>query len=75
MRTRPAPLRGAVVADRDRPGRALRVPARPEAGLVVLSAGDGARRTSTVRVAPGDVPLLVAALSGAAVADVLPAVC
>lgn len=68
MAVSPAPLLGAVVGDRDRPQRALRVSAHPEAGLVVLSVWDGARCVCTVRLAPHDVPSVVAALSGGAVA-------
>lgn len=53
---------------RDRPGRALRVSAHPELGRVVLSLWDGARCIGTLRVAPSDVPDMVRALTGAAVA-------
>jgi hypothetical protein len=68
MRVRPAPVVGAVLAGRDRPGRALRVSAHPEVGRVVLSTWDGDRCVGTVRLAAHDVPELVAALTGAAVA-------
>ena len=53
---------------RDRPGRALRVSSHPELGRVVLSLWDGARCIGTLRVAPEDVPDMVRALTGAAVA-------
>ena len=67
MRTSPAPTRGAVIADRDRPARALRISAHPEVGLVVLSIWDGARCVTTVRLAPQDVPDVLKALSAASV--------
>ncbi len=53
---------------RDRPGRALRVSSHPELGRVVLSLWDGDRCIGTLRVAPSDVPDMVRALTGAAVA-------
>ncbi len=53
---------------RDRPGRALRVSSHPELGRVVLSLWDGPRCIGTLRVAPSDVPDMVRALTGAAVA-------
>jgi len=56
------------VLGRDRPGRALRVSSHPELGRVVLSLWDGARCIGTLRVAPSDVPDMVRALTGAAVA-------
>jgi hypothetical protein len=65
---RPAPENGGVVLGRDRPGRALRVSSHPELGRVVLSLWDGPRCIGTLRVAPGDVPDMVRALTGAAVA-------
>ena len=65
---RPAPENGGVVLGRDRPGRALRVSSHPELGRVVLSLWDGARCIGTLRVAPSDVPDMVRALTGAAVA-------
>lgn len=68
MSVRPAPENGGVVVGRDRPGRALRVSAHPELGRVVLSLWDGARCIGTLRVTPGDVPDMVRALTGAAVA-------
>lgn len=68
MRVTSSPVVGAVLAGRDRPGRALRVSAHPEAGRVVLSTWDGDRCVSTVRLAAGDVPGLVQALASAAVA-------
>lgn len=68
MRVTSSPAVGAVLTGRDRPGRALRVSAHPEAGRVVLSTWDGDRCVSTVRLAATDVPALVAALASAAVA-------
>ncbi len=68
MAVTPAPEHGGVVLGRDRPGRALRVSAHPELGRVVLSLWDGARCIGTLRVAPDDVPDMVRALTGAAVA-------
>jgi hypothetical protein len=56
------------VLGRDRPGRALRVSSHPELGRVVLSLWDGDRCIGTLRVAPSDVPDMVRALTGAAVA-------
>jgi hypothetical protein len=67
MRVTSSPAVGAVLAGRDRPGRALRVSAHPEAGRVVLSTWDGDRCVSTVRLAASDVPGLVQALTAAAV--------
>lgn len=61
-----------MVLGRDRPGRALRVSAHPELGRVVLSLWDGARCIGTLRVAPADVPDMVRALTGAAVAAAAP---
>lgn len=68
MSVRPAPENGGVVLGRDRPGRALRVSSHPELGRVVLSLWDGSRCIGTLRVAPSDVPDMVRALTGAAVA-------
>jgi phosphopantothenate synthetase len=66
MRTTAAPGSGVVLGDRDRPRRALRVSAHPEAELVLLSVWDGDRCASTVRVDPADVPALLQALARAA---------
>ncbi|MGQ7297811.1 hypothetical protein [Quadrisphaera sp. KR29] len=68
MRVVPAPARSAVVRDRDRPARALRVTTHPDAGLVVLSVWDGDVCTTTLRLDPEDAPDLVRALTDAAVA-------
>ena len=68
MAVTPAPENGGVVLGRDRPGRALRVSSHPELGRVVLSLWDGARCIGTLRVAPEDVPDMVRALTGAALA-------
>jgi hypothetical protein len=67
MRVTPSPLRGAVLAGRDRAGRALRVSAHPEVDRVVLSTWDGDRCVSTVRLDPADVADLVHALVAASV--------
>ncbi len=64
----PAPAHGGMVLGRDRPGRALRVSSHPELGRVVLSLWDGNLCIGTLRVAPDDVPDMVRALTGAAVA-------
>jgi hypothetical protein len=61
----PAPHAGAVIDGRGVPGRALRVSAHPEFGLVVLSIWQDERCVATVRVAEGDVPDLVQALTSA----------
>ncbi len=68
MRVVPAPARSAVVRDRDRPARALRVTTHPDAGLVVLSLWDGDVCTTTLRLDPDDAADLVRALTDAAVA-------
>jgi len=73
MHVHPAPENGGVVLERDRPQRALRVSSHPELGRVVLSLWDGARCIGTLRVAPSDVPDMVRALTGAAVAAAGPA--
>jgi hypothetical protein len=63
----PMPTRGDVIVGRDRVGRVLRVSAHPELGRVVLSLWQGGTCIGTFRLAPGDVPDLVAVLSAAAV--------
>jgi hypothetical protein len=68
MRVVPAPARSAVVRDRDRSTRALRVTTHPDAGLVVLSLWDGDVCTTTLRLDPADAADLVRALTDAAVA-------
>ncbi len=68
MAVTPVPEHGGVVLGRDRPGRALRVSAHPEQARVVLSLWDGDLCIGTLRVAPQDVPDMVRALTGAAVA-------
>jgi hypothetical protein len=68
----PVPARGAVVAGRDRAGRALRISAHPELSRVVLSLWDGNRCIGTLRLAPQDVPDVVHALTDAAVAHRAP---
>ncbi len=57
---------------RDVPGRALRVSAHPELGLVVLSVWQGERCVSTVRLAESDVPDLVRTLTEALVPASVP---
>lgn len=68
MRVVPAPARSAVVRDRDRSARALRVTTHPDAALVVLSVWDGDVCTTTLRLDPEDAADLVRALTDAAVA-------
>ncbi|TNM68575.1 hypothetical protein FHN55_07250 [Streptomyces sp. NP160] len=71
MRVVPAPARSAVVRDRDRSARALRVTTHPDApggGLVVLSLWDGDVCATTLRLDPEDAADLVRALTDAAVA-------
>lgn len=51
------------------PGRALRVSAHPELGLVVISVWQAERCIATVRVAETDVPDLVRALTEALLPD------
>jgi hypothetical protein len=65
MAVTPAPSFGAVLPGRDVPGRALRISAHPELGLVVLSIWQDERCVATVRVAEGDVPDLVHTLTSA----------
>ncbi|MDQ3114551.1 MAG: hypothetical protein M3Q84_10750 [Actinomycetota bacterium] len=72
MAVTPAPSSGAVLAGRGVPGRALRVSAHPELGLVVLSVWQGARCVAPVRLAENDVPDLVHALAGALLPQVRP---
>ncbi|HEX5510084.1 MAG TPA: hypothetical protein VFX41_00085 [Actinomycetales bacterium] len=59
------PAQGAVVAGRDKVGRALRISTHPELSRVVLSLWDGNRCIGTLRLAPQDVPDVVRALSAA----------
>ena len=68
----PVPARGAVVVERDRSGRALRISAHPELSCVVLSIWDGNRCIGTLRLAPHDVPDVVRALTEAALAEPAP---
>lgn len=74
MAVYPAPTRGAVFGGRDVPGRALRVSAHPELGLVVMSVWQDERCVATVRVAETDVPDLVHALTEALLPVAAPAV-
>jgi hypothetical protein len=61
------PAQGAVVAGRDKVGRALRISTHPELSRVVLSLWDGNRCIGTLRLAPQDVPDVVRALTEAVV--------
>lgn len=69
MPVSPVPAHGAVVAGRDRAGRALRISSHPELSRVVLSLWDGNRCIGTLRLLPQDVPEVVHALTAAAVAE------
>ncbi len=68
MTISPLPSLGDAVSSRDLAGRWLRVSAHPEAGRVVLSLWQDDMCRATFRVAPDDVPELVALLSRSAVA-------
>lgn len=72
MAVTPAPTSGAVIGGRGVPGRALRISAHPEVGLVVLSIWQDERCAATVRLAEADVPDLVHALAGALVSQAAP---
>lgn len=72
MAVNPAPARGAVFSGRGVPGRALRVSAHPELGIVVLSVWQAERCVATVRVAETDVPDLVRALTEALLPAAVP---
>lgn len=72
MAVTPAPSSGAVINGRGVPGRALRISAHPEVGLVVLSVWQDERCVATVRVAESDVPDVVYALTDALVAPAAP---
>jgi hypothetical protein len=65
MAVTPAPSSGAVFDGRGIPGRALRISAHPEFGLVVVSIWQDEHCVSTVRLAERDVPDLVQALTAA----------
>ncbi len=69
MPVSPVPAHGAVVAGRDRAGRALRISSHPELSRVVLSLWDGNRCIGTLRLLPQDVPDVVRALTEAAIAE------
>jgi hypothetical protein len=56
---------GPVFLDARDDGRALRVTAHPEAGVVVLSCWRGSRCVATFRLAADEVAGLVAALTAA----------
>lgn len=59
----PFPLRTTWVADARGDGRAVRVSAHDQAGLVVLSVWNGDTCTATVRLRPEDVVEVVTALT------------
>ena len=65
MTVSPLPLRGGVQADRRDDGRALRVSAHPESGLVTVSMWRGDRCVATHHLAPRDVPQLIGLLADA----------
>lgn len=58
-------IRTGVVRDADRPGRALRVSAHPDADRVVLSVWQDSSCTATVRLDRAEVVELLAALGSA----------
>lgn len=58
----PMPARGEVIVGRDVAGRVLRMSSHPEIDRVVLSIWQGGQCLATFRIAPDDVPALVAAL-------------
>ena len=59
----PFPLRTTWVADARGDGRAVRVSAHADAGLVVISVWNGDTCTATVRLQPEDVAEVVTALT------------
>jgi hypothetical protein len=63
MTVSPLPRHGDVLVGRDVAGRTLRVSGHPESGRVVLSIWQDAVCRATVRLAPEDVPDLVAMLT------------
>ena len=63
MTVLPFPLRTTWVADARGGGRAVRVSAHRQAGLVVLSVWHGDTCTATVRLQPEDVVEVVTALT------------
>ena len=63
MTVSPLPRHGDVVVGRDVAGRTLRVSGHPESGRVVLSVWQGDLCRATLRLAPEDVPDLVAMLT------------
>ena len=58
----PMPAQGEVIVGRDVAGRVLRMSSHPEIDRVVLSIWQGGQCLATFRIAPDDVPGLVAAL-------------
>jgi len=63
MTVSPLPQHGDVVAGRDIAGRTLRLSGHPESGRVVLSIWQHTVCRATVRLAPEDVPDVVAMLA------------
>jgi hypothetical protein len=63
MTVSPLPQHGDVVVGRDVAGRTLRVSGHPESGRVVLSIWQDTVCRATVRLAPEDVPDVVAMLA------------
>lgn len=63
MTVSPLPQHGDVVVGRDAAGRTLRVSGHPESGRVVLSIWQDTVCRATVRLAPEDVPEVLAMLA------------
>jgi hypothetical protein len=63
MTVSPLPRHGDVVVGRDVAGRTLRVSGHAESGRVVLSIWQDSTCRATLRLAPEDVPHLVAMLT------------
>ena len=63
MTVSPLPRHGDVVVGRDVTGRTLRVSGHAESGRVVLSIWQGTVCRATLRLAPEDVPEVVAMLT------------
>jgi hypothetical protein len=66
MTVSPLPRHGDVVVGRDVAGRTLRISGHPESGRVVLSIWQDTVCRATVRLAPEDVPDMLAMLVRAA---------
>lgn len=74
LTVRALPHRGDVVLGRDVAGRVLRVSGHPECDRVVLSIWQGPLCVATLRLAPEDVPHLVATLVRSVLPDDAPEV-